>query len=100
MASGTTTTTPSEVSALQAQLSQLQKELAEKSALLEESKKGGEEGGGGKSETKMLKMKAQMTSKIKSLEKELAELRQVSSWGVGVGAFLWWCFVCLYSFVC
>ena len=46
--------------------------------MLEESKKGMEEGGGAKSETKMLKMKAQMTSKIKALEKELAELRQVS----------------------
>ena len=88
-----TETTSSEVAALQDQLSQLQKELAEKSTLLEEARKelaekstlleearkGGEEGGGAKSETKQLKMKAQMTSRIKSLEKDLAELRQVSS---------------------
>lgn len=74
------TTTSSTISALQAQLSQLQEELAEKSALLEESKKGGEGGGSAKSETKLLKMKAQMTSRIKSLEKDLADLRQVSSY--------------------
>ena len=88
------TTNSSNISALQAQLSQLQeelaeksslleesrKELAEKSALLEESRKGGEGGGSAKSETKLLKMKAQMTSRIKSLEKDLADLRQVSSY--------------------
>ncbi|XP_012944847.2 putative leucine-rich repeat-containing protein DDB_G0290503 [Aplysia californica] len=39
---------------------------------------GGSSGGGGKSDTKLLKVKAQMTSKIKALEKELQELRQSS----------------------
>lgn len=33
--------------------------------------------GGSKGEAKLLKMKAQMTSRIKALEKELQELRQV-----------------------
>jgi flagellar biosynthesis/type III secretory pathway protein FliH len=69
-----------EIEALQKQVEQLQKALEEKTAEQEESKKatGGEEGGsGGKSETKMLKMKAQMTSRIKALEKELDQLKQV-----------------------
>lgn len=93
-AADNTSSDSSNISALQAQLSQLQeelaeksslleesrKELAEKSALLEESRKGGEGGGSAKSETKLLKMKAQMTSRIKSLEKDLADLRQVSSY--------------------
>lgn len=59
-------------------MDRLQKELQEKTEQLEEARKMAEEGGG-KSETKMLKLKAQMTSKIRALEKELQELRQVNT---------------------
>lgn len=58
-------------------IAELKKELQEKHAQLEEAKRATEDGGG-KTETKMLKLKAQMTSKIKSLEKELEDLRRVS----------------------
>lgn len=58
------------------QYEQLQVQLAEKE-VAEAAKKPSEEETTGKSETKMLKMKAQLTSKIKALEKELDQLRKV-----------------------
>ena len=81
---------PDEVEALKTLVSQLKSELSEKSAEIETLRAetetlraatetlraaGGE--GGDKTETKHLKMKAQMTSRIKSLEKELQQLRKV-----------------------
>lgn len=62
------------------EIEKLKSDLSSKDREMQESHKKSSSKTDSKGDAKMLKMKAQMTTKIKSLEKELEEFRKVSSW--------------------